>query len=348
VIVVLSALGASHAASVDARPRGDAATASAAQRAVGMSDTTQRTLPHRRASCRVPPVDLPAPTVRSVPRGSALRVGAPWSMTDGSGRRCTPRPGSTVRPACCRVVWRPVSPSTSRARRTASVRPCTPSARGSEAPTLLGEPFAARVRPGAATGWYDVETWQHGRRLVRATVELTGADPLDALADLVALADGATSVARPGPALPDVLRVRHGCDASARAAHPSGVRRVGPALGAVGPRRAARRSGSDRRRRDAGRRRRARLPVGLGDGRPGAQAGLRAVLLGSMRLQVAGRRGDGPGARHGTDGRRRRAQAAGAQRGRRHRRPPLAVFDALHLAVGRCPTSTSRSTPAAG
>lgn len=57
-----------------------------------------------------------------------------------------------------------------------------------EAPTLLGEPFAAHVRPGAAAGWYEVETRQSGRRLVRATVELTGRDPLGAAADLVALA----------------------------------------------------------------------------------------------------------------------------------------------------------------
>jgi hypothetical protein len=42
-----------------------------------------------------------------------------------------------------------------------------------------------------------------------------------------------------GPALPELLRVR-GRDPSARAAHPAGLRRSGPAVGAVGPGRAAR------------------------------------------------------------------------------------------------------------
>lgn len=57
-------------------------------------------------------------------------------------------------------------------------------------PTLLDVPFAARIAPGEVAGWYEVETWQQGRRVVTATVELTGVDPLSGVADLVALADG--------------------------------------------------------------------------------------------------------------------------------------------------------------
>lgn len=59
-----------------------------------------------------------------------------------------------------------------------------------EAPTLLGVPIAARVRDGSTAGTYEVETWQRGLRRVRATVELTGGDPLLALGEHVALAGG--------------------------------------------------------------------------------------------------------------------------------------------------------------
>jgi hypothetical protein len=59
-----------------------------------------------------------------------------------------------------------------------------------EAPTRLGVPFLGRARPAGSGGWFDVETWQDGRRLVASTVELTGHDPLHALPELVALAQG--------------------------------------------------------------------------------------------------------------------------------------------------------------
>jgi hypothetical protein len=71
-----------------------------------------------------------------------------------------------------------------------------------EAPTPIGATVVARARPAVEVGWYEVETWHGGRRLVAATVELTGPDPLTALPELVALAEGAPPEPTPSDLYP--------------------------------------------------------------------------------------------------------------------------------------------------
>jgi len=212
------------------------------------------------------------------------------------------------------------------------------------APTMLGVPLAAHVRPGEATGWYAVETWQRGRRLVRATVELTGHDPLGALADLAALAEGPPPRPEPDPLYPTCFVCGSG------ATHPLALRMLPayvapdqlsvpwiPEEGLADPRRADRVAG---------------LVVAAALDCPSAWAtvarakasGYRGVLLGSMRLQVAGdvevldpvrvtARLDR------ADGRKLWARSAVIDTDGR----PLAVFDALHVAVRELPEVDVRS-----
>jgi hypothetical protein len=71
-----------------------------------------------------------------------------------------------------------------------------------EAPTLLGRRLVARARPSEETAVHEVEWWAQGRRLVHSLVELTGADPLHAVGDLVALADVPLPAPRPDPLYP--------------------------------------------------------------------------------------------------------------------------------------------------
>ena len=207
-----------------------------------------------------------------------------------------------------------------------------------EAPTRLGSPFMAHVAPGAAVGWYDVETWQDGRRLVRATVELTGADPLGAQADLVALAEGPPPTPAPDPLYPTCFVC--GTDAT----HPLALR-TPPAF--LAPDRLSVPWIPDERLADPARPGNvAALVVSAALDCPSAwatvpharAAGHRAVLLGSMRLQVAREVEVLDPVRvtalvEGVDGRKLRARSAvidsdGA---------PLAVFDALHIAVDALP-----------
>ena len=207
-----------------------------------------------------------------------------------------------------------------------------------EAPTLLGVPFAARVAPGDAAGWYDVETWQRGRRLVRATVELTGADPLGALADLVALAEGPPPEPEPDPLYPTCFVCGLGNP------HPLALR-TPPAF--VAPDRLSvpwvadeRLAGPDRDDRVA------TLVVAAALDCPAAWStvphahaeGYAAVLLGSMRMQVAADVEVLDPVRvtalmDGADGRKLRARSAVVDSDGR----PLAVFDALNIAVEALP-----------
>jgi hypothetical protein len=69
-----------------------------------------------------------------------------------------------------------------------------------KAPTRLDVPTVARVRPAGTVGWYEVEVWQDGQPTVVSTVELTGQDEMNDVADLVALAAGP-----PPPMAPDPL-----------------------------------------------------------------------------------------------------------------------------------------------
>lgn len=207
-----------------------------------------------------------------------------------------------------------------------------------EAPTRLGAPVAARVAPGDAAGWYDVETWQAGRRLVRATVELTGPDPLDALADLVALADGAPPAPSPDPLYPTCFVCGMG------ATHPLALR-TPPAY--VAPDRLSVPWVPDERLADARDAHHVGTPVvAAALDCPSAWAtvaaarslGKRAVLLGSLRLQVAHpvevldpvrvtARLDA------VDGHRLRARSAVVDSDGR----VLAVLDAVHVAVDALP-----------
>lgn len=87
-----------------------------------------------------------------------------------------------------------------------------------EAPTPLAATFAARARPGAEAGTYEVETWADGVRLATARVELTGHAPLPELADLVSLAE-----LPPPPAAPDpTYATCFGC--GSEATHPAALR----------------------------------------------------------------------------------------------------------------------------
>ena len=207
-----------------------------------------------------------------------------------------------------------------------------------EAPTLLGRPVTARIAPGDATGWYDVETWQRGRRVVRATVELTGTDPLDALADLVALAEGEPPAPVPDPLYPTCFV----CGMSAT--HPLALR-TPPAF--VAPERLSVPWVPDERLADARDARHVATPVvAAALDCPSAWAavsaardlGRSAVLLGTLRLQVAHpvevldpvrvtARLDA------VDGRRLRARSAVVDSDGR----ALAVLDAVHVAVDALP-----------
>jgi len=208
-----------------------------------------------------------------------------------------------------------------------------------EAPTRLGTPLLARARPTATAGWYDVETWQSGRRLVVATVELTGHDPLHALADLVALAQGPPPPPSPSALYPTCFVCGEG------ATHPLALR-TPPAF--VAPDRLSvpwvpdERLGSDGLV--------APLVVAAALDCPSAWAtldaarasGHAAVLLGSLRLQVAGDVELLDPVRvtallDAVDGRKLRARSAVVDTDGR----VLAVLDALHLAVTSLPDLSS-------
>jgi hypothetical protein len=212
-----------------------------------------------------------------------------------------------------------------------------------EAPTLLGVPFVARVRHGAATGWYDVETWQRGRRLVRATVELTGTDPLNALADLVALADGPPPPPAPDPLYPTCFV----CGTAAT--HPLALR-TPPAF--VAQDRLSVPWIPDERLADAAATDEVALmvvsavldcPSAWATVSAAKAQGYGAVLLGSMRLQVAGAVDVMDPVRvtallDAVDGRKLRARSAVVDTDGR----ALAVLDALHLAVKALPETGAR------
>ena len=207
-----------------------------------------------------------------------------------------------------------------------------------DAPTLLGVPIAVHVRPGDAPGWHDVETWQRGRRRMRATVELTGTDPLGALPELVALADGPPPPARPDPLYPTCFVC------GTEATHPLALR-TPPAF--VGLDRLSVPWIPDERLAGPARQGSvATLVVAAALDCPSAWAtlghvraeGYSAVLLGSLRLQVARDVEVLDPVRvtaimDGADGRKLRARSAVIDSDG----TPLAVFDALHLAVEELP-----------
>lgn len=207
-----------------------------------------------------------------------------------------------------------------------------------EAPTLLGVPFAARVASSGHAGWYDVETWQQGRRLVRATVELTGPDALTSVHDLVALATGPPPPPDPDPLYPSCFVCGMG------ATHPLALR-TPPAY--VAPDRLSVPWVPDERLVQPGQGDRiADLVVAAALDCPSAWAtvaharttGRRAVLLGSVRLQVGGAVEPLDPVRvtarmDAADGRKLRARSAVVDSDGN----ALAVLDAVHIAVDALP-----------
>jgi hypothetical protein len=189
-----------------------------------------------------------------------------------------------------------------------------------------------------------VETWQRGRRTVCTTVELTGPDPLGALADLVALADGPPSPPAADPLYPTCFVCGLG------ATHPLALR-TPPAF--VAPDRLSVPWVPDEGLADpTDEGHVATLVVAAALDCPSAWAtvaharaqGGKAVLLGTMRLQVA--RGVElmdpvrvTALMDGADGRKLRARSAVIDSDG----TPLVVFDALHLAVGELPDTGVRS-----
>ncbi len=208
-----------------------------------------------------------------------------------------------------------------------------------EGPTRLGSPFAGRIRLTTTPGHYDVETWQDGRRLVTSTVELTGREPLAAVPDLVALADGPAPPPASDPAFPSCFVCGD------RATHPLALR-TPPAY--VAHDQLSVPWTPDERLGERGHV--ADLVVAAALDCPSAwatvaaarESGHTAVLLGSLRLQVAGDVGLLDPVRvtalmDGADGRKMRARSAVVDSDGR----VLAVLDALHVAVRSLPDTDS-------
>ena len=288
------------------------------------------------------PEELPAPDRPLGPAGLGVRVGVPVPAEDGAAWVALEVPRGLDGPPGVLQGGLAAGLTVELARSVDRLgAPLHAVSARLEAPTLLGRPVTARIAPGDATGWYDVETWQLGRRLVRATVELTGPDPLDALADLVALAEGDPPEPSPDPLYPTCFVCGMG------ATHPLALR-TPPAFVA-----SDRLSGPwvpDERLADVGDAHHlghvATPVVAAALDCPSAWAtvaaarelGKRAVLLGSLRLQVAHpvevldpvrvtARLDS------VDGRRLRARSAVVDSDGR----ALAVLDAVHVAVDALP-----------
>jgi len=206
-----------------------------------------------------------------------------------------------------------------------------------EAPTWLGVPFVGRVRPTTTADWYEVETWQDGRRLVTSTVQLTGRGPLQALPDLVALADGPPPPPSPDPMFPSCFVCGE------EATHPLALRAL-PAY--VAPDRLSVPWIPDERLGEGGHV--ADLVVAAALDCPSTWAtiaaaretGYAAVLLGRLHLQVA----EGvelldpvrvTARLDAVDGRKMRARSAVVDTDGR----VLAALDAIHLAVRALPDS---------
>ena len=148
------------------------------------------------------PLDLPAPARALGPEGLGLRAGDPVHADGWTWCSLVAPPGLDGPPGVLQgglaaglaiELARSVDPHGAPLHALTSRL---------EAPTRLGVPFVGRVRPVSTAGWYEVETWQDGQRLVVSTVELTGQDPLLALVDLAVLADGPPPPPEPDPLYP--------------------------------------------------------------------------------------------------------------------------------------------------
>lgn len=166
------------------------------------------------------PVDLPAPDRPLGPDGLGLRVGPALPDADGRGAWFAVRaPAGLDGPPGVLQGGLAVGLAVDLARAWDRLgAPLHAVSARLSSPTLLDVPLAAHVTRGPAAGWYEVETWQGGRRCVRATVELTGRDAVTGSPDLVALADGPPPPARPDPLYPTCFV----CGAAAR--HPLALR----------------------------------------------------------------------------------------------------------------------------
>jgi hypothetical protein len=284
----------------------------------------------------IPPPTLPEPERALGPAGLGLRVGPPLHHADGwTWASLIAPPGLDGPPGVLQgglAAGLAIELARSVDRHGAPVHALTSRL---EAPTRLGVPFVGRVRQADTAGWYEVETWQDGRRTVSSTVELTGQDPLLALTDLIVLAEGPPPPPEPDPLYPSCFVCGEGAE------HPLALH-TPPAF--LGPDRLSvpwvpdERLGSGQHV--------AELVVAAALDCPSAwatvgaarSAGYAAVLLGSLRLQFAGAvevldpvrltaRMDS------ADGRKLRARSAVVDTDGR----ALAVLDALHVAVRSLP-----------
>lgn len=286
------------------------------------------------------PAALPGPDRPLGPSGLGVRVGAPVPDADGAARWfAVDVPEGLDGPPGVLQGGLVAGLTVELARRVDPFgAPLHALSARLDAPTLLGVPVAARVAPGAATGWYDVEVWQAGRRLVRATVELTGADPLGGVADLVALA----AVPPPAPTVDPLYATCFACGMGAT--HPLALR-TPPAFLAAD--RLSVPWVPDERLADPDDERHVAIPVvAAALDCPASWAtvasaralGRRAVLLGSLRLQAAGGVEVLDPVRvtallDAVDGRKLRARSAVVDTDGR----PLAVLEGLYLAVDALP-----------
>jgi len=281
------------------------------------------------------PPDLPEPARSLGPEGLGLRVGAPVEADGWSWCSLVAPPGLDGPPGVLQgglAAGLAIELARSVDRHGAPLHALTARL---EAPTRLGVPFAGRVRPAPTAGWYEVETWQDGQRLVISTVELTGQDPLHALADLAVLAEGPPPPSEPDPLYPSCFVCGEG------ATHPLALH-TPPAY--VAPDQLSVPWIPDERLGTGPHV--AELVVAAALDCPSAwatvgaarSAGYAAVLLGSLRLQLAGdvevldpvrvtARMDS------AEGRKLRARSAVVDTDGR----VLAVFDALHVAVRALP-----------
>jgi hypothetical protein len=323
VVVILAAVGTAHDGIVDA----GSARSCAARRFCSVEGVND-------APAATPPT-LPGPERALGPEGLGLRVGAPvhaegWIWTSLIAPSGLDGPPGVLQGGLAAglaiELARAIDPH------GAPVHALTARL---EAPTRLGVPFIGRVRQAATAGWYEVETWQDGRRTVSSTVELTGQVPLQALTDLIALAAGTPPPPAPDPLYPSCFVCGEGAE------HPLALH-TPPAF--VGPDRLSvpwipdERLGTGQHV--------AELVVAAALDCPSAwatvgaarSAGYVAVLLGSLHLQFAGAVEALDPVRitasmDSADGRKLRARSAVVDTDGR----VLAVLDALHVAVGALP-----------
>ncbi len=217
-----------------------------------------------------------------------------------------------------------------------------------EAPTPLGTQVVARARPlGAAR--HEVVLLAGGRRLVRAEVDLTGADPLTAVSDLTALAAGPLPVPAPSLRYPTCFACGPAATHPAALHAPPGwVTDEAVLLGWV-PDPALCEPGRDDRIDPSAVAALLDCASAWAVLRPVLAAGAGAVLLGTLRLRIAAPVEPLDPVRvaarlDGLEGRRARARSAVVDGDGR----VLAMVDAVHVTVAALPGGPTAGGPVPG